>query len=130
MQQLLTDQLQELCIASEFSNVPMCMWINQDGYMMPVVACHSWIMPKDCFIMLWFWVVCDGRVFNKQWDHQAWSPILCELNPHKQVPTEYESRILEYIHMLLHAHVSTWEPDVKYANFERILDDLAQDACA
>jgi uncharacterized membrane protein YbaN (DUF454 family) len=127
VQQLLTDQLQELRMASQFSDVPMCEWINQDGCQIPVVACNNWVMPKDCFIMLWFWLSCDGRVYHKLWDDHAWSPILRELNVHNKVPAQYESRMLEYIYMMLYARMSVWEPDAKHANFARILTELAEE---
>ena len=130
MQQLLTEQLQELRIASEFSDVPMGAWLNQNGCIMPVVACNNWIMPKDCFVMIWFWLVCNGRMYGKLWDDHSWSSILQDLNPDKQVPTQYETRMLEYIYMQVQQYIISWDPELRYANFERILDDLAQDACA
>ena len=85
MQQLLTEQLQELRIASEFSDVPMTDWIIQDGCVIPIVACHNWIMPKDCFIQLWFWLMANGKVYYKLWPHAAWSQILLDLNTHNHI---------------------------------------------
>ena len=128
MQQLLTDQLLELRIASEFSDVPMCEWIDQDGCHIPVVACHNWIMPKDCFVQLWFWVMAEGKIYNKLWDHAAWSPVLQELNSTNYISSAYTDKVLEWIFQKVWVKVNSWDLSFKHAQFERVMLELAEAA--
>lgn len=128
MQQLLTDQLLELRIASEFSDIPVCGWINQAGCHIPVVACHNWIMPKDCFIQLWFWVMAEAKIYTKLWDHEAWSPILRELNENNYISPAYTNKMLEWIYQKVYVKMHMWDLQFKYAQFERVLTELTDSA--
>ena len=128
MQQLLMDQLLELRIASEFSDIPMCAWIDQAGCHIPVVACYNWVLPKDCFIQLWFWVMADGKIYNKLWDHAAWSPVLQDLNTHNSIPHYYKDKVLEWIYQKVYVKMNTWDLSFKHAQFERVMDELAETA--
>lgn len=128
MQQLLADQLLELRIASEFSDVPMTAWIDQAGCHIPVVACHNWIMPRDCFIQLWFWIMAEGKIYSKLWDHAAWSPILHELNAQNYISHAYTDKVLEWIFQKMHVKMHTWDLEFKRVQFERVLTELAETA--
>jgi hypothetical protein len=125
VQQVLTDELMELRIASEFSDVPMAAWINQSGCHIPIVACYNWIMPRDCFIQLWFWVMADGKVYSKLWDHASWNPVLKELNGGNYIPNHHLGKVLEWIYQKVHVKTHTWDLSVKQAQFERVLTELA-----
>ena len=128
MQQLLMDQLQELRIASEFSDVPMAAWVEQEGCVMPIVACHNWIMPKDCFVQLWFWVMAEGKIYTKLWDHKAWSMILLDLNTHNHVPSYHEHTVLEWIFQKTCVKTKDWDLAFKCLQFERVITELSDTA--
>jgi uncharacterized membrane protein YbaN (DUF454 family) len=128
VQQLLTDQLLELKIASDFSEVPMTAWINQDGCVIPVVAFQNWIMPKDCFVQMWFWILAEGKIYTNLFNHEAWSPILHDLNTHNQIPHSYKNKVLEWIFQKTYHKCNNWELRYKGAQFERVLTELQETA--
>jgi hypothetical protein len=126
VQQLLSEQLQALRIASEFSDVPMTDWVDQDGCLIPIVACNNWIMPKDCFITFWFWIMAEGKVYSRHWHHAIWSQILLELNTHNHVPDKYKEKVLEWIYVKMCQKFLTWDLQFKYDQFERVLKELTE----
>jgi uncharacterized membrane protein YbaN (DUF454 family) len=116
----------ELRIASEFSEVPMTAWINQAGCHIPIVACYNWIMPRDCFIQLWFWCMADGRIYSKLWDHVSWSQVLQDLNTHNQIPHHYKEKVLEWIYQKVYVKMNSWDLEFKRMQFERVLEELSE----
>ena len=86
------------------------------------------MLPKDCFIQLWFWVMAEGKIYNKLWDHASWSPVLQDLNTHNAIPNHYQDKVLEWIYQKVYVKMNTWDLNFKHAQFERVMDELAETA--
>lgn len=119
-------------MASQFSDVPMAMWVNQNGCVFPVVACGDWVLPKDCFVMLWFWVMAGGKIYSKLWRHEVWNPVLWDLNPdhQTQIPHKFKENIFEWVFIKVYPRIQAWQPQFHYDQIERILQELAEDCPA
>ena len=66
---------QDLLTMSKMSETAIAGWVNINQDQMPLVAVADWILPKDAFVMLWFWFMLDAKVYNKYWDHHTWTQL-------------------------------------------------------
>lgn len=68
---------------SRLSETAIAGWVMVDDQQIPLVAVADWILPKDAFVMVWFWFMLDAKVYNKYWDHATWDPVIHALNKEK-----------------------------------------------
>jgi hypothetical protein len=121
---------------SQLTDVPVCDWIHLGHGWVPMVALQGWVMPKDCFIMLWFWFMSNGKVYHKHWDHDTWNQVLMELNPAPDSKHQnYKDHVLTCIHDRLVSRImQDSKLDEKYDIFTRVITQLQesepQTACA
>ncbi len=128
MSTILNSDLEDLRCMSQLTDVPVCDWIHMDHGWVPMVALQGWCMPKDCFIMLWFWFMSNGKVYHKHWDHDTWNQVLHELNP--GVNTENKKRadyLLTWIHDKLVSNIMK-DSDLQKMNqtFSRVINQLTE----
>ena len=76
-------ELDALLTMSRLSDTAIGGWLQTDQEITPVVAVADWILPKDVFVMVWFWYMLDSKLYSKKWDNEKWDPIIFGLNNHK-----------------------------------------------
>lgn len=118
----------DLVVASEFSEIPVCGWITHDDYVIPVVACGKFVLPKDCFIQLWFWSMANARIYSNLWDKQSWNPVLQDLNSHLEIPQKFKHDVMDWIVLNTLRRTTGWTLDFKVDQFERIIQELQETA--
>lgn len=128
MSTILNSDLEDLRCMSQLTDVPVCDWIHMDHGWVPMVALQGWCMPKDCFIMLWFWFMSNGKVYHKHWDHDTWNQVLCELNPGDHVQNKKcADYLFTWIHDKLVSRImQDSDQDARYRTFTRVLEQLAE----
>jgi hypothetical protein len=62
---------------------------------MALVAVDRWVLPEDCFVMLWFWLNMGARLYVNKFDHTTWNPIIQQLNP-----AEFGDVVLDQVQLL------------------------------
>lgn len=129
MQQLLEDQIKELKLFSELSGAPHASCVTFGDchtQILQVVSVQGWILPKACFVQVWFWAAASAKIYNRLFPHQEWNPILLQLNPHKHVPAKFREEVLEWVYQKLLPGLYAEAEPLKFINdhFVRILDEL------
>lgn len=76
-------QVEELRTVSMLSDMPVGEWITVNGSPMALVAVDRWVLPQQCFVMLWFWLNMGARLYVGKFDHVTWNPLIAELNSHQ-----------------------------------------------
>lgn len=99
---------------------------------MPLVAVTDWILPKDAFVMIWFWFMLDAKVYNKYWDHHTWDPIIHALNEDK-IKSQPKLRFQEgkwldicYKSMITQYQKCNWNLEQKQMIFNQVITNLQQ----
>lgn len=121
----LLDQLQDLRMRSLMSDLPcaehVCMPHAAEPKLM--VSVGDWVLTKNQFIMLWFWVVSGTRAYSPQIDHDAWNMQISDLNPHlmHKVPAWARNKLLEYVANNLPVVFKSFTPEQHKQILRRIL---------
>jgi hypothetical protein len=123
---------QDLLTMSKMSETAIAGWVNINQDQMPLVAVADWILPKDAFVMLWFWFMLDAKVYNKYWDHHTWDPVIHALNEHL-IKSHAKLRFWDsqwlshcYQHVVTHYQKCNWSLEQKASIFQQVVVNLQQ----
>lgn len=123
---------QDLLTMSRMSETAIAGWVNINKDKMPLVAVADWILPKDAFVMIWFWFMLDAKVYNKYWDHHTWDPIIHALNEDK-IKSQPKLRFQEgkwldicYKSMITQYQKCNWNLEQKQMIFNQVITNLQQ----
>ena len=123
---------QDLLTMSRMSETAIAGWVNINKDKMPLVAVADWILPKDAFVMIWFWFMLDAKVYNKYWDHHTWDPIIHALNEDK-IKSQPKLRFQEgkwldicYLSMITQYQKCNWNLEQKQMIFDQVITNLQQ----
>jgi hypothetical protein len=137
--ELLTlDDIQECRIASNLADGISAHIFLVDNEPMLAVCAGDWVIPRDLFISMWFWVLLDGKPWLKWIDKEENNNMLIKLNPEKseeinklkknQKGREWYWRVLNCCHVDLTKMAKRNDWDIQHNGkiLARLIDDWAE----
>lgn len=76
-------ELETLLTMSKLSDTAISDWVETDQGHIPLVAVADWILPKNAFVMVWYWYMLGNKIYAASWDAAKWDTIIYELNKNK-----------------------------------------------
>lgn len=125
-------ECRELLTMSMLSNTAIGGWIHIEDGQIALVAVADWILPKDAFVMLWFWYLLDSKIYMKEMSHKKWDPIIRSLNRkkilnHPKLNTRtnrFLEKIFEDLYHCYNCH--NWSLSDKNMVFQQVITGLQE----